>query len=98
MSAGTAMQYEDTNGTLRGAPRGRYGVSVCRCETQPQAVRGANERAQPITVPGNSVSARSSPTDQLSDGTTSESRKTTVSLVAAAQPRLRAPPAWRRRC
>ena len=87
------MQYEERNGTVRGSPSGRYGVSPWRCATQPQAVRLSNVRAQPTSALGNSCRARVRPAPQPWAGIASASRKTTTGLVAAAQPAFRAPPA-----
>src|SRR3712207_6148655 len=93
MPRGTTMQSEDANGTSRGSPRARYGVSFWRCATQPQAVSAVKVRAPPTIAPGNSASARSTAAAQPGIGTASASRKTTASPRASSQPRLRAPPA-----
>ena len=60
-SAARACSRTRRTCTSRGPPRGRYGVSICRCETQPQAVAARSERAQPTMAPGNSAQCPASP-------------------------------------
>ena len=83
------MQYDETNATRRGWPSGRYGLSTCRCATQPQEVRAENERAPPMIASGYSVTARRTAAPHPGSGTASASRKTTTSVVASAHPRSR---------
>ena len=85
------MQNEETNGTSRGSPRGRYGVSTCRCATQPHGVVG-RERARAADERARELARR--PRDARAParrGTTSESRKTTRSPVACVPARVARP-------
>ena len=95
-SRGTARQYEETNGTSRGSPRGRYGVSTWRCATQPQAVAGAkrpgaaDDRAREL-VERARQRRRPSPAPARRPRRGRRRRR----RVASSQPRFRAPPAKR---